>query len=182
MTPDPIAARYAQALFEAATEARATAETLEQLAAIGEWLRRHPELRQFLWNPGVDSDDKVGLLGRLFKGTWSSLVQAFVRMVVTMGRAEELPEIADAFRVALDGAEGRLRVVVRSAHPLPEAVLERLRRRLEHREHKRIELETELDHRLLGGLQIQLDYRVIDGSVRRELEALRQRLSTVRVY
>ena len=76
MTTD-IAIRYAQALFEAATEARATAETLEQLAAIGAWLRRHPEL--------------------------------------------------------------------------------------------------------LGGLQVRLDHRVIDGSVRRQLIELRERLTTARV-
>ena len=233
MTIDPVASRYAQALFEAAKGERATEpghprrfassremrsisgteprkslrdfsgqseasgvgdgspdgaaggaadQTLEQLLAIGTLLRDHPDLRQFLWNPDVEPEDKLRVLGRLLAGGWSPLLQAFVRMTIAMGRVEHLPAIVEAFQALADEAAGRMHAVVRTARPLPEAALKRLHAVLERREGKRVELRAELAPELLGGLQVQLDHRVIDGSVRRQLAELGERLAAVRVH
>lgn len=182
MAADPIATRYAQALFDAAKGERQIEGTLEQLTLLGRLIREEPALRALLWNPGVDPEDKVGVLDRALKGSWSALVRAFVRMVASLGRAELLPEIVDSFQAQVDEDQGRLRVLVRSAHPLPDGVLERLRSRLERQECRTIELRTELAPELLGGLQVHLDHRVIDGSVRRQLQDLRQRLTSIRVH
>ena len=182
MSHDPIATRYARTLFEAAKAEGQVEPVLQQLILLGGLLQDHPDLRQFLLNPDVDPDDKVGLLDRVLRGSWSELVHAFVRMVVSLGRADALAEMVDAFQEAVDADEGRVRVLVRSARPLPEALLSRLRTRLEHRERKQIELTTEVDQELLGGLQLFLGNRVIDGSIQRQLADLREQLSAVRVY
>ena len=182
MAHDPIAARYAQAFFETAKAEGQVDEALDHLLLIGRLLHEHPDLRQLMLNPDVEPSDKVALLERVLKSSWSSAVRAFIQMVVSLDRAEYLPQIVEAFQTAVDKDQGRLRVLVRSAHPLSETVLGRLRMRLERREQKQIELETELAPELLGGLQIRLDHRVIDGSVRRQVDDLRQQLKTVRVY
>lgn len=181
MAHDAVAARYAESLFGAAKAQRRLDETLEQLAFLGRLLEEQPRLRELLFNPDVDPDDKLGVLGRVLTGGWSDLLQAFVRMVIAMDRAESLPRIAEAFQEIVDHEQGRQRVVVRSAHPLPEPALEKLREGLSRRERKTIQLETHVDPSLLGGLQVQLDNRLIDGSVRRALDELYERLSTVRV-
>jgi len=72
--------------------------------------------------------------------------------------------------------------VVRSARDLPKALLERIKKDVERRERKTVELATEVDPSLIGGMQVRLDHRVIDGSVRRHLDDLRQQLKTVRVH
>jgi F-type H+-transporting ATPase subunit delta len=182
MSHDPIAARYAQAAFEAAMAQDAVEATLESLDIIAALMREHADLRQLIRNPDVDPQDKAGVLDRLTQGTWSDLVRAFVRMVVSMGRAELLPDIEEAFRARVDAQRGRLAVVVRSARPVPEAALNRLRQRLEQRERKTIDLRAEVAPELLGGVQVVLGHRVIDGSVRRQLAELKQRLAAVRVY
>ncbi len=181
MAYDPVASRYAQAAFETATEQREVDETLRELTQIGALISGSAGLRQLLRNPDVDPPDKVGVLERSLQRSWSGLVRAFVEMTVAMGRAELLPEIVEAFQAAVDEARGRLRAVVRSAHPLPEAALARLRTCLEHRERKQIELETEVAPELIGGLQVILGHRVFDGSVKRQLTDLRERLKAVRV-
>ncbi len=181
MAHDPIATRYAETFFEAAKAERQVAEIHRQLTRIGWLCRDHPDLDRLLRNPGVVPDEKVTVLERSLKDSWSELLRAFVRMVISLGRAEALPDIAEAFQAAVDKDEGRLRVVVRSAHPLPEVVLHRLRTRLQRREQKQIELEAEVEPELLGGIQVRLDYRVIDGSVQRQLVELRERLTTVQV-
>jgi F-type H+-transporting ATPase subunit delta len=144
-------------------------------------LAEEPALRQLLWNPGVEAEDKVGVLERVLAEAWSQLVRAFLWVVVSLGRSEYLPQIIEAFGETVDADRGRLRVVVRSAHPLSDAVLERLRAMLERREGKTVELEADLDSQLLGGVQVQLDHRVIDGTVRRQLIDLRERLASIKV-
>ena len=181
MAQDAVAARYAEALFLSAKTQRRLEETLEQLNLLGWLLRGQPVLREFLFNPDVEPDDKVGVLERALPGGWSDLVRAFLRMVLAMDRAEALPGIVEAFQDAVDEEQGRLRVTVRSAHPLSEDILARLRERLERRERKTIQLEARVEPELLGGLQVQLDHRLIDGSVRRQLDELKERLTSVRV-
>ena len=181
MAADPIASRYAQAAFEIAQREQSLTETLEQLTEIGQLIRRHEELLGLMINPDVDPDDKVGILSRLTNSSWSPFVNAFVEMVVARRRAEHFPQIMDAFRELVDGAQGRLRVLVRSAHPLSEEELTRLRAKLERDEHKQVQLEPEVVPTLIGGVQLFLGTRVIDGSVEGQVAQLRERLQSVRV-
>jgi len=182
MADDPVATRYAQAVFESAKAEGGLDEVLEQLTLLGSLISQHPDLRQLVGNPDVDPDEKVGVLDRIVQGSWSGLVRAFVRMVVSMGRAELLPDVAQAFQAMVDAERGRLKVVVRSAYPIPEATLKRLRARLEQRERKHVELRAEVAPELIGGMQVILGHRVVDGSVQRQLVDLRERLAAVRVH
>ena len=182
MAVDPVASRYAQAFFEAAQAEHGVDKTLEQLVQLGELIQGQADLRRLLLNPGIESDEKVGILERLAGGSWSELVRACVRLVVHAGRSPEFPAIVEAFRALADSAGGRVRVVVRSARAVSEPVLTRLSRWLEARERRTVIVETDIRPELLGGLQVQVGHRVIDGSVRRQLVDLRERLHAVRVH
>lgn len=182
MKVDPVAMRYANAFFETSKAEGVLLETLEQLKFIGDLLQQSEGLRRLFGNPGVDPEEKVAVVDRLFKGTWSSRVRAFVHLVVSRGRASSLPAMADAFHAAVDASLGRLRVVVRCARPLPEPLRARVVSAVQRREAKQVELRVELDPALLGGMQLSFDHRVVDGSVQRQLEELRQRLTSVRAH
>ena len=182
MALDPIAARYAQALFETAKAQSQVGPTHEQLILLAWLMSQQPELRTFLINPDVEPEQKLEVLDRALQGSWSPLVRSFLLLVLSFGRGELLPAIIEAFEAAVDTDAGRMRVVVRSAGELPHALLERIKEDVERREQKTVELATEVDPLLIGGVQLQLDHRVIDGSVRRQLDDLRQQLKTVRVH
>ncbi|HLD78116.1 MAG TPA: ATP synthase F1 subunit delta [archaeon] len=180
MARDPVAARYTQALY-AAAEGQQVHEILACLELVARLMREQPALGQFLRHPDIEPEDKVAVLDRALDGQWPGLLRAFMQMVVSMGRAEDLEPMAEAFRSLVDDAEGQLRVRVRSVHPLSEASLTRLRTRLERLEGKHVVVTAEQAPELLGGVQVVLDHRVIDGSVRRQLVELRQRLKAIRV-
>jgi F-type H+-transporting ATPase subunit delta len=181
MSRDPVAARYAQALFELAKAGGQVDEARAALRAVGRLAAGHAELRQFLVNPDVEPDQKLDLLRRTLGAQMTPLASAFIRLVVSYGRAASLAAIVEAFEAAVDEDQGRLRLVVRSAHPLPEALVKRIAHQVERREGKTAQVEAEVDPSLIGGLQVVLDHRVIDGSVQRHLTDLRQRLRAVRV-
>ncbi len=182
MSQDPVAARYAQALLETAKAQQAVAPAREQLQQIGSLMDAHKDLAAFLGNPDVEPEQKLGVLEHTVSKGWVALVRDFLLLVLRLGRAESLRAMVDAFEAAVDADEGRLAVVVRSAHPLSETVLHRIARDLERRERKTITVRAEVAPELIGGMQIRLDHRVIDASVRRQLDDLRERLRAVRVY
>lgn len=182
MAVDPVAGRYAQALFESAKADGQRDETLEQVRLLARLLTDVPDLRQFMLNPDVDPPQKVGVLDRALRGSWSPLVRAFTELVVRAARAESFAGIAEAFQVLADQDAGRIWVTVLSAHPLERPQVERLREAIARREAKQVEIVAEIDPELIGGLQVRLEHRVIDGSVQRQLADLRQRLHAVRVH
>jgi len=179
MAQDAVAVRYAQALFESARVQEAIEPTTRVLEAIGSAMKEEPQLRRLLMNPEVEPQEKVELLQRATAIEWSELVRAFIFMVVSWDRAQALPEMAEAFQEAVDAHHGRVRAIVRSAHPISEQLLERLRAVLEKLERRKVELVPEVEPSLIGGLQVQMGYRVVDGSVKRQLEELRERLLAV---
>lgn len=182
MPKDSVALRYAQSVFELASARSSLDEAARGLGALQALLDGHEELRALLINPGVDIADKLQVLRRVLGEAWSADLEAFLRMVLAMGRAAHLRDIVQAFEELVDAARGIVRVRLRSVHPLPDRLKTRLQQALERREGRRVELVEETDPALIGGLQVVLDHRMFDGSLRTQLERLRRRLKSVRVH
>ncbi len=177
---DPVAARYAEALHErlAPDERLPAAEELETIAQV---IRQHAELSRFLRHPGVEVEDKVEVISRLLRGA-SPSVRALLSVALSMGRAEHLIGMSDAFRALVDQERRVVHATIRSAHPLSEPLKHRVRQWMAQREGATITVQEEVDPRLLGGLQVVVGHRVIDGAVATQLGRLRQRLKSVRVH
>ena len=182
MAVDPIAERYAKAAFESAKSENAVDETQEQLHLIKQLLEESADLRSLLLNPSIEPSDKVRVVDSALKSTWSSLVRSVFHVVVSMGRAEALSAIIDAYDEAVDVDRRRIKVMVRSAYRLSDQQLDLVKSSLERREKKQVLLETELSPELLGGMQLVIGNKLIDGSVKRQLADLKEKLQTTKVY
>ena len=182
MVKDPVAVRYAEALFELGKREGRLDALAEQLDALAEVVRAHPPLHELLLNPDVDPPDKVRVLGRLLGELWSPELQAFVQVVLSLERAPYLVQMADALRQLVNREHRIQPVTVRTARPLEPALRERLVRWLSQREQCEVRLVEAVDPALLGGIQVTIDHRTFDGSVRTQLDRLRQRLRSVRVH
>lgn len=181
MDLSPVADRYAEALFASAKSAGEVDATLEQLQVLGRLIAQQPRLREYFLNPGVAPQVKVGMLDRVTGGTWTGRVRAFMRMLAAASRAEQLSDIVAAFELRVDAEKRRVHATVRSVRKLSPEAASRLKAALERREGKEVLLAEELDPRLVGGLQVLIENRVIDGSVRRRLAELHTQLRSVSV-
>ncbi|MBI3323667.1 MAG: ATP synthase F1 subunit delta [Candidatus Omnitrophica bacterium] len=179
---DPVSSRYVGAFFELAKERGGLDGAARDMRELGRMLDGEPALRRLLANPDVEAEDKLDTLGRLLQEAWSTDTRAFVHVVLAFDRAELLGQMAAAFQELMDQERRIARVRVRSARPLTESLRDQLRSRLEARQRCTIELEEEIDAGLIGGVQVILDHRLFDGSVRTGLSDLRRRLSSVRVH
>ncbi len=113
MSADAIAARYANVLFELLKERGDLDDALRHFETLAQTMRREPDLGRFLLNPDVEVDEKLGVLTRVLGRDWPEDLTVFVRVVLSMGRAPHLVDIADAFRTLVDAHRHRVRVTVR---------------------------------------------------------------------
>ncbi len=181
MAQNPVAARYAGTLFDAAKTADAVEPVFKQLHTLSDTIKNQPNLGSLLGDPGLSAEQKADVLLTALDGNMHKVLRAGLNMMLGLGRAEIVSDLAEAFQSLMDEDRGNLAVTVRSVRPLSDGALKKLKSILEKREQKTVTLKTEVDESLIGGVQVQLDYRVIDASVKRQLALLHQQLLTVRV-
>ena len=99
-----------------------------------------------------------------------------IGLMIKRGRIDQLPRVAAEFRRLDNARQGITIATAISAAPLTPDELRAVTARLEQYTGGRIELETQVDPSLLGGLVVRVGDRLIDGSVRGRLERLRNQL------
>lgn len=176
MIVDEAARRYAQALYGASGNVETAQRYLGELEEIARALAQSGELRRVIEHPLVAARVKVQVLGRLFGDDLGVEVRHFLEVVFERGRASEVGTVAEALRGLVDHELGRHRALVRSVEPLDEAQLLAVREALEKRFGGTVEIATETDQALLGGLEVRVGDRVLDLSVARRLRDLGRRL------
>lgn len=170
-----VARPYAEALFQRAFETGRLSEwseTLQFLAAA----MRDPELIAFVTNPKLRPAQRVELMLDLGGTRLDAEARNLVMVLVENDRLVVLPEIAALYETRKREAEGQTKVVVTSALPLEPEVLEQLAAALRAKLGQQVEITTEEDPSLIGGVRIRAGDTVIDGSVRGRLYQLANEL------
>jgi len=170
-----VAATYADALYESAVDRDAVSEVATQLVEFRDAVDASPELQDLLSNPEYETRVKKGVIAQLLSDA-NPLVANFIQVLLDRGRAPELGEIVDGFVDRVAVAEGRLRVRIRTAIPLPDDLRARLVAQISELTGRAIDIETIVDPDIVGGLVIETDGSVVDASVRSRLADLRQNM------
>lgn len=175
MKEEVIGKRYAKALIRLAQEENLWAEIGEDLDRFTDLFIENDLLRRVLCDPVHDrrSRKKIleDILGRM---GLNRMTANFLRLLVDKERMRYLPAIRSAYERLEDAMAGRLRAKVVSARALTDLEVAAIRDALARRMGKQIVLEAEEDPEILGGIVCKIDGMVFDGSVRTQLEKLRE--------
>lgn len=166
--------RYAQAVFELAREREeldSWASDLQQIARLTE----DEALVAWLESPKFPFEDKSRLLADRL-GDINPLALSLACLLVARGRLGMAGDIAGAYQRLLDSYRGMERAEVTTAIPLDDGDKRRLGERLSDLTGKEIVLETEVDPGLIGGLVVRVGGKLLDGSTRSRLLALKKEL------
>jgi F-type H+-transporting ATPase subunit delta len=169
------ARRYAEAAFELASRDSSHdrwARDLETVASIV----ADERVSHVLDNPSIPQPERQGVVEQIFGSRVATPALNLVRLLVGRGRSELLPQIASEFRRLMNRHQGIVEAVVTSAAPLTTDETEALRRRIEGMARTSIDLRTEVDPSLIGGLTVKVGGRLLDASIRGRLERLRDEL------
>lgn len=176
MRTDPLAKRYARALFELAREAEKTGPVLEELRSFAAFLQKEGRIRAYLVSPEVAKKAKLEMVESLLSTRFSPMVKQFIKLLLEKGRQNYLGQIVEAYGQLYDRSIGRVRARVFSAVPLQETQMEQIRQQVGRYLNSEILLENRVDVAILGGVIIEFSGVVIDGSLRHQLNQLRQEL------
>jgi F-type H+-transporting ATPase subunit delta len=167
---------YARAFIEIARAEGRLNEVEDELFRFARVFASSDELRLALTDPQLPAVRKVAVLEDLLGHKALATSEALALLVVVAGRAAELEAVVDRF-VELAVAERDREVAeVRSAVPLTDADVERLREALSRATKKNVEVKVVVDPEVLGGIVTRMGDLVIDGSVRHRLDQLREQI------
>ena len=177
---NPTAVAYARSILDLANEKGQAAEFGQELAAIGELLRQNPTFAEFLADPGVGATERTAALDKLFRGRASPLVMNLMGVLNTRGRLNLLGAVTDAYADLLDEQLGNVEVDVTVAQKLDPSQLEEVRQRVSQALGRNAVVHQYVDEDIIGGLVLRVEDRLIDASVRYQLEAMRERMLAAR--
>lgn len=171
-----ISKEYAGALYSLALEqgtgtARKWADELKTAGGI---LAENPAYLQLLSSPEVGGDERESLLREAFGESLSREPLSFAVLMSRRGRARELPDAIRRFEDMVDSAERIRHARVVSAFPLTEEEKKRLTEKLEAMTRATVTLSCQVDPSLVGGMLVEIDGRILDGSVRTKLREIKE--------
>lgn len=167
-------AGYASGIFELAKAEDELERVEDELFAVAQALDGSADLRSALTDPQLPLERKQAIVDDLLEGRASSLTVGLIQLVLGQGRSSELPAIARA--LLEKAAESRDRAVaeVRSAVALDDETIERLAAALGRATGKKVEVKVIVDETVIGGIVARVGDIVIDGSIAKRVESLRQ--------
>ncbi|MBR2319487.1 MAG: ATP synthase F1 subunit delta [Clostridia bacterium] len=165
---------YAEALFALAAERDQTKEYLEALDTAATLLADNPDYVELLACPAISKDERDGLLAQTFGQILPEQVLAFIQLLCAHGRIRSLSDCIAEYRLLYQTAVAMSTAEVVSAVPLTEEEKERLAAALATRMGRTVTLVCTVDESLLGGLSVTIDGKVLDGSLRSRLHAVKE--------
>jgi F-type H+-transporting ATPase subunit delta len=175
------AVSYAQALLELSEEQKLSLESIgQELSSLRELVDTNETFRLYLADPAMGIDERWRVLKRVFDGKLSPMVLHFLGVLNDKGRLSLLREIGNAYDDLLDAKLGKVEVDLIVAHKLSPDQLENAKRRISDALKREAVVHTYVDESLIGGLVVRVGDKLIDASVKSQLQSMRERLLSAR--
>lgn len=165
---------YAGALFSLAAENGEQEEVSRALETVTQVLRENPDYLEFLAAPSIAIDERSAAIDQAFGGRVPEHVTSFLQVLCRRGHARSYFECAEEYRRLLDHANRVAQARIVSAVELSATQKRALVEKLERQSGKRVEPEYIVDETLLGGLVVEMEGRVLDGSLKKDLQQVKE--------
>ena len=173
-----VAIRYARALLEIAIEEGKVTRIQDELIRFAEAYEGCADLRNVVLNPSISLEERKGLISRLgIKLRLSTTVTKFISLLLDKNRIDQIPTIGLTFQQLADARQGTIRADVASAVQLDAMQVAKIKATLGKLTGKKVILQTKMDASLLGGVVARVGGKVYDGSLRTQLETIKQAAS-----
>jgi len=173
-----IARRYSSALADVILERGEAKEVQHELEQWAEVLQSNAALQEVFRNPTIALDQKRAVLSKLIDRARPRPTTAnFLKVLLQNQRLTELPEINQRLAAILDERAGMVAAIVTTARPVPGDIQQSLAQRLTTVTQKKVRLDFEQDPDLIGGLVTRIGSTVYDGSVRNQLQLIKEKMA-----
>jgi F-type H+-transporting ATPase subunit delta len=169
-----VGARYAQALFDLASDGGRIAQVEADLKSLKVMAAESSDLRTLLNSPGFSAEAKgAGLAGIASKCKFDPLTQKFLAFVASQRRTNALLSMATSFQDLAAKARGAISAEVVTAIPMSAAQAKGVAAALRQALGKDPEVATRVDPAILGGIKVLVGSRLFDASLKSKLDSLK---------
>ena len=165
---------YAEALFELAVQNDLIRETTDGVVTVESALLQMPAYRALLASPAIGKKERLAAMEQVFRGKIPDILLGILGMMVSRGQISALSGMVRDYEELAREYRGESVATVSSAVPLTEAQTVALRQKLEKKLGRTVIIHCQEDPDLIGGLRVEVDGRVIDGSIRNKLEEIKE--------
>lgn len=167
---------YAEALLELADARGVTDTVAADVEGVAEVINNNAAFNQYLGDPTVGHTARQKMIDTVFGTRVSSLVVAFLQVLSSKNHLAHFPGIAAAFKRLLDHRKGTVDVEVTVAHKLDDNALADVGKQISGRLGKNAIVSQKVDESIIGGLILKFGDKLVDGSVKTQLETIKSRM------
>ena len=169
-----VGGRYAQALFDLATDEKSVATVEADLKSLKKMRTESKDFRTLLASPAFSAGDKAKALSALAaKGKFNGTTKNFLGLLAANGRVAILPEVIAGFEALSAKRRGVVSAHVTTAIALTAAQAKGVSAALRTALGQDPEIETRVDPSILGGIKVRVGSRLFDASLRSKLDSLK---------
>lgn len=175
-----LAGRYAVALFELAEENKTLDTVAEELGGLSALLSESEELNMLTTSPIISRANQATAMSEMVGATgFSKTVENFVGVVTANRRLDQLGNIINEFNRMLSHHRGEVNASVVTAHELDNKQLDALSAKLKSMVGSDVNVDTDVDKDLLGGMVVRVGSKMIDSSLKTKLANLEATMKEV---
>ena len=165
---------YANALFMIAVENDKLEEYMSDLSVIKKVFGDNPDYSALLTSPNIPKSERQAVVDAALGGKVDVNILNFIKVLCDHNKIDTLTECVKDFKALKKAAENRLTARVYTAVPLDESQEQALKEKLEKKFGCAVKIKSVTDKKMLGGAKVEIDGKVIDGSLKRQLKDLRE--------
>ena len=173
MDKEAIAKRYASAIYDIAESSDKIGEIREALNILAENYNEDEEFKVFLLDPSIKYDEKVKYLQKSFNFISEDAFK-IINYLVKKGRVSLAEKIKDSYLKIYYEKNNKILVNATFTKELSDNQREALMKKLEEKYKKKIVLNLSVDEELIGGGIIKIGNKVIDGSIKSQIENIKK--------
>ena len=176
MQDTSVVRRYAVALLNHAKKVGTVDAVAADMKSLSDVITQSGQLAAFLNHPLIAGEKKKALVDKTFGGMVSPKVLDFVKLLIDKGRIDTLRLVIAEFVVLVREYKNIAAAEVVTAVPLTDEQRKALEAALEKRTGKDIEIHATVDASVMGGVSVRIGDTILDGTVRSQIERLREQL------
>lgn len=171
-----VAKMYGGALYDLSVETQSSQQMLEELEVIRTLFLENPQFSKLLLTPILKKEERLAVLDNTFGGKVQQNILNFLKILTENGTVAQFPSCVEEFKARYNSDHHIEEVTAVTAIALNAQLEKKLKAKLEALTGKTIVLHNKVDPSIIGGVRLEMDGTQYEGSVKNQLDSLREAL------
>lgn len=167
---------YGKALFDASVDIDKTDDLWKEALDLENLFKSEPEFYAFVNSPVISATEKKAVINNVLQNQLSEEMKNFLCVLIDKGRTRHFPKIVQRFQQLINDHNGFTSGEIYSVHELDNMQLKSFEEKAGNLLKKKIKLINKLDPKIIGGVRIFIDGKVIDATIKNRLNQMSESL------